>query len=155
MAGRLSWDAAAKSKSEVVTVGGEGDGATDAVGNQKVERPDGAIMLGQGSVKFLELDAERMGEYFSSSSSHSKKSNEGEGQGGEGKSFDAVWISEALSHLPDKPLFFKNAHSVLGKGGKLVIADWFKAEGLGKEEVEGDIRPIEGMLFPTFLGFRA
>ena len=135
MAGRLSRDAAAKAGQ--TREGRKIDGATEASEIQKAEKSDGAITLGQGSVKFLELDAETMGEYFSSS--HSKESN------GEGKRFDVVWISEALSHFPDKPLFFQNAFSVLAQGGKLVIADWFKAEGLGREEVEGDIKPIEGM----------
>ncbi|KAG6994210.1 hypothetical protein G7Y79_00046g082610 [Physcia stellaris] len=127
MARRLSRDAAAKAKPTP-----EGRKIDEI---QQTEKPDGAIVLGRGSVKFLELDAETMGEYFSSS--HSKEST------GEGKRFDALWISEALSHFPDKPLFFQNAFSVLAQGGRLVIADWFKAEGLGREAVEADIKPIE------------
>ena len=84
-----------------------------------------------GRVKYMELDAETMEAHFSASS------------------FDAVWISEALSHFPDKALFFRNASRVLkpGGGGKLVIADWFKAE---EDELKGvvggddDIKLIEG-----------
>lgn len=94
------------------------------------EELDGVIAVvggGEGgTVWFVELDAEGMGEYF-----------------GEGERFDGVWVSEALSHFPDKGLFFGNAWRVLGPGGKLVVADWFRGEGLGEGEVERDIRPIE------------
>ncbi|KAK1760511.1 gamma-tocopherol methyltransferase [Echria macrotheca] len=94
---------------------------------------DGFMSLGKGKVRFVELDAEKMGEFFA----------------GEAGRFDAVWISEALSHFPDKALFFRNAHAVLRAGGKLVLADWFKAEGLGQKEFDADIKPIEdGMLLP-------
>jgi tocopherol O-methyltransferase len=86
--------------------------------------------LGDGKVRFLELDAEKMGEYF-----HEAPNN---------ISFDAVWISEVMSHLPDKELFFRNAFSTLNNGGKLVIADWFKAEQLSSAEMKADIEPIEG-----------
>lgn len=90
----------------------------------------GCISLGAkgGQVRFLELDAEKMGEYFA----------------GAAAAFDVVWISEALSHFPDKALFFANAAKVLRPGGKLVLADWFKAEGLGEKEFAADIKPIEG-----------
>ncbi|KAL8883997.1 MAG: hypothetical protein Q9192_006946, partial [Flavoplaca navasiana] len=83
------------------------------------------IKLGNGSVRFLELDAETMGEQFA------------------GQSFDCIWISEAMSHLPDKELFFRNAFELLKLGGKLVIADWFKAEDLTEKQLEDDIKPIE------------
>lgn len=82
-----------------------------------------------GRVKYMELDAETMEAHFSPST------------------FDAVWISEALSHFPDKALFFRNAARVLRPGGKLVIADWFKAEEAELSEVAGgddDIKLIEG-----------
>ena len=86
--------------------------------------------LGNGKVRFLELDAEKMGDYF-----HKVPYD---------IMFDAVWISEVMSHLPDKDLFFRNAFSVLSNGGKLIIADWFKAEQLSSEEMKADIEPIEG-----------
>jgi len=101
---------------------------------------DGFIPLaGGGKVRFLELDAEKMGEHFSGSSQASGS------DGDDSKKFDIVWITEALSHFPDKGLFFRNAQSLLRKGGKLVLADWFKAEGLEKELLEKDIKPIEGL----------
>ena len=90
-----------------------------------------AIKLGDGSARFLELDAETMGDFFAD-------------HGG----FDCVWISEAMSHLPDKALFFRNASKLLKKGGKLVIADWFRAEDLTEKQVGDDIKPIEGENFP-------
>ncbi|KAF5588238.1 tocopherol O-methyltransferase [Fusarium pseudocircinatum] len=93
----------------------------------------GFAKLGEGKVKFLELDAEKMGDLFS-------------GQQG---SFDAVWISEALSHFPNKALFFENVMKVLKPGGKLVLADWFKDEDVDETTFINDIKPIEdGMLLP-------
>ena len=86
--------------------------------------------LGDGRVRFLELDAEKMGDYFTGSDTK--------------LSFDCIWISEAMSHLPDKELFFRNASMLLKAGGKLIVADWFKAEGLTHAQMEADIRPIEG-----------
>ncbi|CAD6581854.1 MAG: hypothetical protein ASARMPREDX12_000687, partial [Alectoria sarmentosa] len=100
----------------------------------KVEK-SGFTGLGNGSVRFVELDAEKMGDYFNESESN--------------MSFDCVWISEAMSHLPDKELFFRNVSILLKSGGKLVVADWFKAEELTEAQMEADIKPIEdGMLLP-------
>lgn len=89
------------------------------------------IVLGDGRVRFLELDAEKMGDYFTESETR--------------MSFDCIWISEAMSHLPDKELFFRNASILLKAGGRLIVADWFKAEGLTSAQMEADIRPIEGV----------
>ena len=89
---------------------------------------DGYTHLDSGKVRFAELDAEKLADYFS-------------GQEG---TFDAVWISEALSHFSEKSLFFRNAHAVLRPGGKLVLADWFKAENLDEVVFTNDIKPIEG-----------
>ncbi|OLN96979.1 Tocopherol O-methyltransferase, chloroplastic [Colletotrichum chlorophyti] len=94
---------------------------------------DGFFKLGRGKVRFIELDAEKMGDFFAE-------------QGG---SFDAVWISEALSHFPNKALFFENTYKVLRTGGKLALADWFKAEDITETDFTNDIKPIEdGMLLP-------
>lgn len=114
-----------------------------------------------GAVRFLELDAEKMGDYFSTGASTPIGSTgyECEGQKERKQLFDCIWISEALSHLPSKPLFFHNASTLLhpatnsgdsgNGGGKLVIADWFKAPSLTTAQETADIRPIEdGMLLP-------
>lgn len=101
----------------------ENEASTPAVSDD-----DGFIKLGDGQVKFLELDAEKMGDFFDDQ------------QG----SFDAIWISEALSHFPNKALFFKNVMKILKPGGKLVLADWFKAENLDDTTFTNDIKPIEG-----------
>ncbi|KAL9009612.1 MAG: hypothetical protein Q9173_005376 [Seirophora scorigena] len=90
--------------------------------------PD-AIKFGPGSARFIELDAEELDQHFP------------EG----GTTVDCVWISEALSHLPDKKLFFQNAARLLTARGKLVIADWFKAEDLTLAQMEADIKPIEAL----------
>ncbi len=87
--------------------------------------------LGPGKIRFMELDAEKMGDHLTLAS------------------FDAVWISEAMSHLPNKKLFFENAYKLLKPEGRLVIADWFKAENLTPAQMSADIQPIEdGMLLP-------
>lgn len=88
------------------------------------------VKLGDGSVRFLELDAEKMGDFFTTDLNAQK--------------FDCIWISEAMSHLPNKELFFRNAELLLNPGGKLVVADWFKAEDLTEEQMKADISPIEG-----------
>jgi tocopherol O-methyltransferase len=98
-----------------------------------VSEKDGSVKLGDGSVRFLELDAEKMGDYFTAEPNTA--------------TFDCVWISEAMSHLPNKELFFRNAALLLKLGGKLVVADWFKNEGLTEKQMDADIKPIEGTVF--------
>ncbi|KAK6215304.1 methyltransferase domain-containing protein [Colletotrichum tabaci] len=112
---------------------------TKAEAEKDSEKPDveadsdGFFRLGRGRVRFIELDAEKMGDFFAA----------------EGGSFDAVWISEALSHFPNKALFFENTFKVLKTGGKLALADWFKAESINETDFVNDIKPIEdGMLLP-------
>ena len=102
----------------------------EMVDGQEVVDPDGPVKFGHGSVRFVELDADKMGDFFNTDPNKA--------------AFDCVWISEALSHMPDKALFFRNAATLLHPGGKLVIADWFKAEGLTAMQLEADIKPIEG-----------
>lgn len=104
------------------------DAAAAAAAATAEEDADGFLRLGKGKIKFMELDAEKMGDVFAADSG----------------TFDVVWISEALSHFPDKGLFFRNAHKVLKTGGKLALADWFKAEGLEQKQFDDDIKPIEG-----------
>jgi len=93
------------------------------------------LTLGNGKVRFIELDAEKMGYFFNTPPNTVR--------------FDAVWISEALSHLPNKELFFHSAFALLNQSGKLVIADWFKNENVTPAQMQTDIKPIEdGMLLP-------
>ncbi|OTB07819.1 hypothetical protein M426DRAFT_317710 [Hypoxylon sp. CI-4A] len=102
---------------------------------------EGKTAAAAGAVRFVELDAEKMLEHFRPST----------GDEVAGQLFECVWISEALSHLPNKELFFSSAFSLLqpGAGSRLVIADWFKAPDLSPEQIEADIKPIEdGMLLP-------
>jgi len=87
-----------------------------------------------GDVRYLELDAEKMGDFFTTAPN--------------ADNFDCVWISEAMSHLPDKKLFFDNTYKLLKSEGKLVIADWFKVKGLTNAQEEADIKPIEGTIDP-------
>ncbi len=118
IATKLSEDGASSRSQEADILTNGSEGATS----------DGSIQLGKlgGNVKFIELDAEKMGEYF------------------QNKTFDCVWISEAMSHLPNKALFFQNAAKLLNPGGRLVVADWFKSEDCTEAEMEADIKPIEG-----------
>jgi tocopherol O-methyltransferase len=100
---------------------------TSEAGGVSPESSEAAMKLGEGSVRFIELDAEKMGDFFTA------------------EKFDCVWISEAMSHLPNKELFFRNAAFLLKDGGKLVVADWFKDGGLAEKQFKDDISPIEGM----------
>jgi len=51
-------------------------------------------------------------------------------------SFDVVWGMESICHAPDKGLFLKEAFRILKKGGRLVMADFFR-----KDQLQG--RPAE------------
>lgn len=104
--------------------------AKEAAGDHQEDDEAEFTKLGNGGVRYVEQDAEKMGDYFSIPPNTA--------------TFDCVWISEAMSHLPDKELFFRNASALLNPGGKLVVADWFKAEGLTSTQMEADIQPIEG-----------
>jgi tocopherol O-methyltransferase len=91
---------------------------------------DNAAAKGVG-VRFLEMDGEQLS--FP----------------GEDGTFDAVWISEALSHFPRKDRFFGHAMRLLKPGGKVVIVDWFKADAIGRALEDGVVAEIEvGMLLP-------
>ena len=58
------------------------------------------LLAPDASIRFLEMDGEKLD--FP----------------GEDGTFDAVWISEALSHFPHKELFFAHALRLLKPGGK-------------------------------------
>eukprot|EP01103_Thecamoeba_quadrilineata_P016629 TRINITY_DN5603_c0_g2_i1.p1 TRINITY_DN5603_c0_g2~~TRINITY_DN5603_c0_g2_i1.p1 ORF type:complete len:282 (+),score=24.61 TRINITY_DN5603_c0_g2_i1:166-1011(+) len=63
----------------------------------------------ESSVVFLTMDAENMA--FQNQED----------------SFDFVWIVEALCHLLNKESFLCQVNKLLKKGGKLLIADWFRS----------------------------
>jgi tocopherol O-methyltransferase len=68
---------------------------------------------------------------------------------GEDGTFDAVWISEALSHFPHKEKFFAHAMRLLKPGGKWVCVDWFRADNASQKHMDGVVADIEkGMLLP-------
>ena len=117
----------------------DSDGFVKIAAESSEDNHDALIVAKKpGKVRFVELDAETMGDWFAA-----------EQTAGKADSYDAVWISEALSHFPNKPLFFQNAARMLrAEGGKVVVADWFRDEDLSEEKVKQDIRPIEGRL-PT------
>lgn len=45
-------------------------------------------------------------------------------------SFDVVWAIESVCHAEDKSLFLREAFRLLKKGGRLVMADFFKTKDL-------------------------
>ena len=108
--------------------------AKEAASQKNAAKGTEFIKMGDGRVRFVELDAEKMGDFFDESETRT--------------TFDCVWISEAMSHLPDKELFFRNASTLLNAGGKLIVADWFKADELTDAQIDADIKPIEGETRP-------
>lgn len=52
------------------------------------------------------------------------------------ESFDVVWAIESVCHTPDKSAFIKEAFRLLKKGGRLIVADFFKKDGLQGKEAE-------------------
>lgn len=63
--------------------------------------------------------------------------------------FDLVWSVEALSHLGNKPDCFRAIARLLDRGGKLVIADWFRSAAATPAQEREFLEPIErSMLVP-------
>lgn len=48
----------------------------------------------------------------------------------EAESFDIIWAIESVCHANDKSKFINEAHRLLKKGGRLILADFFKKENL-------------------------
>ena len=63
-------------------------------------------------------------------------------------SFDRAYSIESSEHMVDKPRFFREAHRVLRKDGKLVVCAWLAETGASSWKVEHLLEPIcrEGRL---------
>ena len=52
----------------------------------------------------------------------------------EAESFDIIWAIESVCHASDKSKFINEAYRLLKKGGKLILADFFKQENLAEKD---------------------
>jgi tocopherol O-methyltransferase len=63
--------------------------------------------------------------------------------------FDVVWSVEAISHLSNRKDSLRSIARLLGQGGQLVIADWFKSPTATAAQERQFLEPIEqAMLVP-------
>ena len=52
----------------------------------------------------------------------------------EPESFDIIWAIESVCHASDKSKFINEAYRLLKKGGRLILADFFKQENLAEKD---------------------
>ena len=52
----------------------------------------------------------------------------------EAESFNIIWAIESVCHASDKSKFINEAYRLLKKGGKLILADFFKQENLAEKD---------------------
>ena len=52
----------------------------------------------------------------------------------EAESFDIIWAIESVCHASDKSKFINEAYRLLKKGGRLILADFFKQENLAEKD---------------------
>ena len=66
--------------------------------------------------------------------------------------FDAAWMVGVLGHLPDQERFLRQAHRLVGPGGRFLLADWTVVEDVSSRDYEGIVVPtIHGMLMPEIV----
>lgn len=52
----------------------------------------------------------------------------------EGNTFDVVWACESMTSAPSKYEFLQEASRILKPGGRIIVSDYFLAEGVKREE---------------------
>lgn len=70
---------------------------------------------------------EQLANFYSKDFTHTEFADE---------SFDIVWAIESVCHANDKSAFLKEAFRILKKGGRLIMADFFKKENLQGKDAE-------------------
>lgn len=65
-------------------------------------------------------------------------------------SFDVVWAIESVCHANDKSEFIKEAYRILKKGGRLIMADFFKKENLAGNDAAIIHKWATGWAVPDF-----
>lgn len=50
------------------------------------------------------------------------------------ETFDVIWAIESVCHAPDKSVFLKEAFRIMKKGGRLIIADFFKTGNINRKD---------------------
>lgn len=69
--------------------------------------------------------------------------------------FDAIWAVESFDHAPDKEQWIRGMHALLRPGGRLIIADGFRAEvRLDAGQERAYARFLSGWAVPHLCTFR-
>jgi tocopherol O-methyltransferase len=71
--------------------------------------------------------------------------------GFENETFDVVWAIESVCYVPDKSAFIKEAFRILKKGGRLVVADFFKKDDLQENDSEEVKRWANGWAIEDYI----
>jgi len=66
------------------------------------------------------------------------------------ETFDVIWAIESVCHASDKFLFLKEANRILKKGGRLIMADFFKKENLTGKDAHQIQQWAHGWAVPDF-----